>query len=155
MPPTTIDLRTPAIPTPQQRRRPGPIIRTTPLIKSLRLPNPQGMRDLVQRRALVHVAPVGAEADVAVEVAVCGLDGGDVLHRDGFAGAGGQAVVARHGGVHGGFDAPVGVGLVGCGVLGALELPGDGGGAEGGEDTEEEEEDAHGDGRSWWEDWER
>ena len=79
MPAATINLCTGPIPRLQQPRRRRPVIRRAPRGKRLCLADAQRVRHLVQRRALVHVGPVGAEADVAVEVAVGRGHAGDVL----------------------------------------------------------------------------
>ena len=132
MPPSTINLRALAIPTLQQLRRRRPIIRLAPVIKRPRLPDPQCMRNLMQRRALIHVRPVRPESDVAVEIPICRLHARDVLDGEGLVGALGDAVVPRCRERDGLFDARVGVLLVGRGVLGAPEGEGDAGGDEGG-----------------------
>jgi len=112
MSPSTVNLGIAPIPGLQQLRRTGPVIRAASRIKRPGLTDPQRVRDLMEGGPLVHVRPVGSEADVAVEVAVGCLDAGHVLRCDGLGGTGGEPVVARHGRRHGGFDFGVGIGLV-------------------------------------------
>lgn len=121
-----VDDRRRAVPRPQQRRGRGPVVGGAPRVEALRLPDAERVGDLVERRALVHVRPVGAEADVAVEVAVGRRHAGHVLHGDGLVRARRQPVVPGHGQVHGVLDAAVGVCLVLGRVRDSLELPGDG-----------------------------
>lgn len=133
MAPPTVDHRTGAIPAPQQRQRRPPVPRRALGIESVSLANAQGVADFVHGGALVHVGSVGAEAEVAVKaknsirncttgkslrVCLLGFSGGharyigdaDVLS------SGAEAVVARDGEAHGGFDFGVGIALVGAGV---------------------------------------
>lgn len=142
MPPTTINLSTLPIPRPQQRRRLRPIIRTTLGIKRLRLPHPKRMRNLVQRRALIHVRAVRPETNIPAEAAIGRLHARVVLDGEGLVGALGKTVVAVGGSGDGALDALVGVLLVGRGVGGFADGVGNsrrgGRGVEGrhGEDVE-------------------
>ena len=120
MAPTTTDLRTRTIPTPQQRQGLRPIPTGAPIIKSLPLADTKRVRDLVQRGSLGLVRGVGAEAQVAVVVCFRGGHAGGVVDADGFGYGGREALVAGYGGGHGGVDAGVGCGLVGGWVGGSL-----------------------------------
>ena len=63
----TVNHRAGTIPTPQQRQRGPPVPGCALGVERVGLPDAQGVADFVHGGALVHVGPVGAEAEVAVE----------------------------------------------------------------------------------------
>lgn len=123
---SAVDLRIRPIPCPQQSRSTGPVVRRTPRVEAIGLTNTQRVRDLVHGGPLVHVRPVGSEAQVAVVVCLGGGDARGVgdTYRLGYRGVFG---VAGGGEAHGVLDLGVGVALVGSRVGGFRKGPVDGG----------------------------